>query len=96
MIKKKQKNFVAEKLNQNIGKPTELWKSLKSLGLPSKQQSSSTICLDKYCILSFDHKAKSEIFRDFYSNLVDDLVKKNFPALRISLEQKPQESITKT
>ena len=41
MIKKKQKNFIAEKLNQNIGKPKELWKSLKSLGLPSKQQSSS-------------------------------------------------------
>ena len=30
MIKKKQKNFIAEKLNQNIGKPKELWKSLKS------------------------------------------------------------------
>ena len=46
MIKKKQKNFISEKLKQNIGKPKELWKSLKSLGLPSKQQSSSTICLE--------------------------------------------------
>ena len=64
MIKKKQKNFVTEKLNQNIGKPKELWKSLKSLGLPSKQQSSSTICLEKDGILSFDHKANAEIFRD--------------------------------
>ena len=34
LIKRKQKNFVVEKLNQNIGKPKELWKSLKSLGLP--------------------------------------------------------------
>ena len=76
MIKKKQKNFIAEKLNQNIGKPKELWKSLKSLGLPSKQQSSSTICLEKDGILSFDHKANTEIFKDFYSNLASDLVKK--------------------
>ena len=66
MIKKKQKNFIAEKLNQNIGKPKELWKSLKSFGLPSKQQSSSTICLEKDGILSFDHKANAEIFKDFY------------------------------
>ena len=76
MIKKKQKNFIAEKLNQNIGKPKELWKSLKSFGLPSKQQSSSTICLEKDGILSFDHKANAEIFKDFYSNLASDLVKK--------------------
>ena len=59
-----------------IGKPKELWKSLKSLGLPSKQQSSSTICLEKDGILSFDHKANAEIFKDFYSNLASDLVKK--------------------
>ena len=76
MIKKKQKNFIAEKLNQNISKPKELWKSLKSLGLPSKQQSSSTICLEKDGTLSFDHKANAEIFKDFYSNLASDLVKK--------------------
>ena len=65
MIKKKQKNFVVDKLNQNIGKPKELWKSLKSLGLPSKQKSSSTICLKKDSILSFDHKVNTEIFKHF-------------------------------
>ena len=64
MIKKKQKNFVVEKVNQNIGKPKELWKSLTSLGLPSKQKSSLTICLEKDDILSFDHKVKTEIFKD--------------------------------
>ena len=37
MIKDKNKNFVIGKLNDNIGKPKELWKSLKSLGLPSKK-----------------------------------------------------------
>ena len=37
MIKNKKKTFVVGKLNENIGKPKELWKSLKSLGLPSKK-----------------------------------------------------------
>ena len=59
MIKNKKKNFFVRKLNENIGKPEELWKSPKSLGLPSKKSSSSTICLEKDGILSFDPKANA-------------------------------------
>ena len=76
MIKNTKKNFFTGKLNENIGIPKELWKSLKSLGLPSKKSSCSTICLEKDGILSFDPKANAEIFKDFYSNLANDLVKK--------------------
>ena len=76
MIKDKKKNFVIGKLNDNIGKPKELCKSLKSLGLPSKKSSSATICLEKDGILSFDPKTNAEIFKDFYSNLANNLVKK--------------------
>ena len=76
MIKSKKKNFVVGKLNENIGKPKELWKSLKSLGLPSKKRFSSTICLEKDRILSFDPNANAEIFKDFHSNLANDLLKK--------------------
>ena len=76
MIKNKKKTFVVGKLNENIGKLKELWKSQKSLGLPSRNRSSSTICLEKDGILSFDRKANAEIFKDFDSNLANDLVKK--------------------
>ena len=76
MIKDKKKNFVIGKLNDNIGKPKELWKSLKSLRLPSKANSAATICLEKDGILSFDPKTNAEIFKDFYSNLANNLVKK--------------------
>ena len=76
MIKNKKKNFVVGKLNENIGKPKEFWKSLKSLGLPSIKSSFSPICLEKDGILSFDPKANAEIFKDFYSNLTNDLLKK--------------------
>ena len=37
LIKNKEKTYVVGKLNKNIGKPKELWKSLKSLRLPSKK-----------------------------------------------------------
>ena len=76
LINDKKKTFVVGKLNENIGKPKELWKSLKSLGLPSKQTSPSTICLEKGGSLSFDSKTNAEIFKDFYSNLASDLLKK--------------------
>ena len=64
------------KLNENIGKPKELWKSLKSLGLPSKKTTPSSICLENNGTLSFDSKTNAEIFKDFYSNLAGDLLKK--------------------
>ena len=76
LINDKKKTFVVGKLNENIGKLKELWKSLKSLGLPSKKASPSTICLEKDGTLSFDSKTNAEILRDFYSNLASGLLKK--------------------
>ena len=36
MIFNKKKDYFENKLNECIGKPKELWKALKSLGLPKK------------------------------------------------------------
>ena len=36
LLKTKNRAFYREKLTENVGKPKELWKSLKLLGLPSK------------------------------------------------------------
>ena len=46
-IKEKKRDYYHTKLEQNIGKPKELWKTLKSLGLPSKKTPVSKICLNK-------------------------------------------------
>ena len=94
MIKDKKKNFVVGKLNDNIGKPKELWKSLKSLGFPSKESSPATICLEKDGILSLDPKTNPEIFKDFYSNLANNLVKKLPTPPQINMEK--QQSIITT
>ena len=63
--KKKKKTCVVGNLNENIGKPKELWKSLKPLGLPSKQDKPSKICLKKDGEHCFDDKINSEIFKNF-------------------------------
>ena len=42
MIKKKKKVFFENELNENIGKPKELWKTLNDIGLPKKEFIRST------------------------------------------------------
>ena len=76
LIKEKKKQYYKEKLKENIGKPKELWKALKSLGLPSKKGSISNICLKKDDKINFDDKTNANTFKDFYCNLASDLVEK--------------------
>ena len=65
LIKSKKTTFYENKLKENIGKPNELWKTLKSLGLSSKRSSTPKVCLKKDDILYFDDKTNSSIFKDF-------------------------------
>ena len=76
LIDKKKKSFFKEKLSENIGKPKELWKSLNSLGLSSKNKSESKICLNENGKLNFESKVNANIFTNYFSNLADDLFKK--------------------
>ena len=72
----KRKKFYKEKLKENIGKPKELWKALKSFGLPSKKESFSNICLKKDVKISVDDKTNANTFKEFYCNLANDLLVK--------------------
>ena len=77
LIKGKKKQFYKEKLKENIGKPKDLWKTLKPLGLPSKKGSNiSIICLKKDDKTNFDEKTNANTFKEFYCNLAGDLLKK--------------------
>ena len=44
-IKQKKNQYLEEKLSENIVKPKQLWQTLKSLGLPNKENSPSNMCL---------------------------------------------------
>ena len=67
-------------MENNIGKPKELWKTLKSLGFSKTEVSASKTCLEREGKLSFDPKENSEIFKDFFSKLATNLVNKLPPA----------------
>ena len=76
LISQKKRVYYENKLEENIGKPKELWKTLKSLGLPNKKISSSTFCLKEDNTLHFDDRKNAMIFKDFFSNLAENLVSK--------------------
>ena len=80
--KTKEKPILQKKLKENIGKPKELWKALKSLGLPSKKGVILNICLKKDDKISFDDKTNANAFTKFFCNLPSDLVVKLPPPLK--------------
>ena len=63
-------------LVQNSKKPKELQKTLKSLGFRSKEGNTSTISLNKDGTIQFEPLENKNIFKNFYSELAIDLVKK--------------------
>ena len=73
----KRKMFVIQRLTENIRKLKDLWTSLKSLGLPSKKDSLSKICLEKDESITSNSKTNAEIFKEFLSNLTTVLLKKH-------------------
>ena len=41
------KNYFKQKIVENTGNSKKLWKTLNSLGMPSKKGSESSVCLEK-------------------------------------------------
>ena len=62
LIKKKKRNFYEINLKQKINKPKELWKTLKSMGLPSKAASALNICLKDRNEIVFNDTKNCSIF----------------------------------
>ena len=73
LIRKKKREFYETNFRQNINKLKEFWKTLKSMGLPSKVVTASNICLkDKNQIVFNDIKT----FKNYFSSLAQNLVSK--------------------
>ena len=70
MIKSKKKLYFERKLHENIAKPKELWKAIKSLGLPCKNYTVPNICLkDKNGSLNFEDSSNANTFKKFSRKL---------------------------
>ena len=76
LIKEKKKKFFSKKLEENIGETKELWKNFKKLGLPKTKTPSSNICLKENDGLSFCSLSNANNFKEFFSNLPQNSIKK--------------------
>ena len=63
-IKQKKKQYLEEKLSENIAKLNELWQTLKSLGLPNKKNSPWNICLKNKNDFLYDLLSVAETFKN--------------------------------
>ena len=75
MIINKKRAFLENKLTESIGKPKDLWKALRSLGLPSKTSSCEVNALKINNKVEHDFNSDLEGFRNYHSTLVENLVK---------------------
>ena len=76
LIRTKKKAHFQGKLTENIGKPKELWKSLKSLGLRFERSISNINCLENDISANFDVEDIAKDFSAYFSNLAENLVSK--------------------
>ena len=75
MIINKKRAFIENKLTGSIGKPKDLWKALRSLGLPSKTSSCEVNALRISNKVEHDFNSALEGFKNYYSTLAENLVK---------------------
>ena len=67
------------KLNENIGKPKELWKTLKPLGLPNKISIATKNALKDDKVVKYHPKSISKVFQTFFANTGGKLLQKSPP-----------------
>ena len=73
MIFDKKRSFFEKKLSESIGKPKDLWKALKSLGLPNKISSCEVSALKINNTVEHDANSVLESFKNYYSTLAENL-----------------------
>ena len=75
MVFNKKKHYFENKLNECIGKPKELWKAFKSLGILNKiSREVSALKVNK--TVQHDTNLVLGGFKNYYSNLAGNLLKK--------------------
>ena len=76
LIRTKKKAYFESKLTENAGKPNQLWKCLKSLGLKFERSISNITCLENDKSANFDVKDIAKDFSAYFSNFAENLVSK--------------------
>ena len=74
-ISKKKKFYFQEKSEKNANNSMELWKALKFLGMKWGKVNQSKIAWKNDGAIQFESKKSVDIFKDFYSDLPENLVR---------------------
>ena len=74
LIATKKQAFLKEKFSESIGKPNELWESLKYLGTPNKNLISNFNAMEDNNTLIYDTRSISTVFKNFFSSLAECLL----------------------
>ena len=74
ILKKKNKDYFENKLKENIAKPEDIWKTLKSLSLSKKFSVVQTKAIEDNKRLKYDLKSVAQTFAKFYSSLAESLL----------------------
>ena len=74
LITAKIRAFFDDKLSENIGKPIELWETLKSLAMPQKTLILNFNAVESNNAVTFDKLAVAKIFKVIFSNLAESLL----------------------
>ena len=71
-------------MNESIGKPKELWKSLKHLGMLNKSLILNFNVMEDYETLTYETQSIPTIFKNLFSNLAQSLLTKLFYKLLLN------------
>ena len=75
-ISKKKKSYFQEKIEKNDNNSKELWNGLKSLGMKLSKLNQPNIALKRNCVIQFEPKKNANTFKDFHSDLPENLLRK--------------------
>ena len=73
LLRKKKREFYETNLRQKMNKPKGLWKTLKSMALPSKAVIASNICLKDKNEMVFNATKNCFIFKNYFASLAHNL-----------------------
>ena len=76
LLRKKKREFYETNLRQKMNKPKGLWKTLKSMALPSKAVMASNICLKDKNEMVFNATKNCFILKNYFASLAHNLVSK--------------------
>ena len=74
MILHKKREYLENKLKENIAKPKDLWKTLKLLCLFKKNSVFQTDAIEDNKCLKYNLKSVAQTFAKFYFNLAESLL----------------------